>query len=259
MDIQIKNILGMVAIAALLVATGSAIVFTKAFSKSVSPTGSRSFTVQGEGKSVAVPDVAEFYFSVITQKNGTLTDLQKENNEKMNKAIAYVKTQGVEEKDIKTSGYDVNPQYEYYQCRAGGVCPPPTIKGYQVSQTVRVKVRDFDKVGGILSGVVQNGANSVSSLQFTLEDPYAARNLARAEAIERAKEQAKQVAKAGGFRLGKLISIDDNGGYSPMVSMAYGRGGAVAMDSAETKEQVANVEPGSDEVVMTVVLRYEIK
>lgn len=258
MDTQIKNILGMVTIAALVVATGSAIVFTKSFSKSVSPTGSRSFSVQGEGKSVAVPDVAEFYFSVITDRSGSLTELQKENNEKMNKAIEYVKSQGVEERDIKTSGYDVNPQYEYFQCRAGGTCPPPKIKGYQVNQTVRVKVRDFDKVGTILSGVVQNGANSVTSLQFTLEDPYAAQNAARKEAIARAKTQAEQVAKAGGFRLGKLISIDDNGGYSPMVAVSYGRGGAT-MDSAVAKESVANVQPGSDEVVMTVTLRYEIK
>ncbi len=258
MDTQIKNIMGIVVIGALVVAALSAALFTWAFTRSVDPAATRSFSVQGEGKSIAIPDVAEFYFSVISDGEGGLSVLQKTNNEKMNKAVAYVKSQGVDDKDIKTSDYNVNPQYEYFPCREGGTCPPPRIKSYQVSQTVRVKVRDFDRVGDILSGVVQNGANSVSSLQFTLEDPYVAQNAARKEAIARAKAQAEQVAKAGGFRLGKLISIEDAGGYSPIMPLAYGRGGAV--NAVAVKETaVANPEPGSDEVVMHVVLRYEIK
>ncbi len=257
MDSQIKNILGIVIIVTLVVAAGSAIVFTRSFAKSVSPTASRSFSVTGEGEIQASPDIAEFSFSVLTQGGSDLTALQTQNTTKVNGAIEYLKTQGIDQKDIKTSGYNVNPRYQYYPCNGTSICPPATITGYEVSQTVEVKVRDFSKVGPLLSGVVKSGANSVSGLVFRQEDAASAQNEARKEAIAEAKSQAKEIAKAGGFRLGKLISIEEAGGYMPMYS--YGRGGA--MDMAESAKVVSNptVEPGTNEVRMQVVLRYEIK
>ena len=185
-------------------------------------------------------------------------DMKKKNTDKVNKANVYVKSQGVDAKDIKTSGYNVNPRYQYYPCNERTVCPPASIVGYEVSQTVTVKVRDFAKVGALLAGVVTEGANSVSSLVFRQEDPAASQNEARQEAITEAKVHAKAVAKAGGFRLGKLLSIEEAGGYYPMY--AYGRGGAEADSVQNVKLQAAPViEPGTEEVRMQVVLRYEIK
>ncbi|OHA58113.1 MAG: hypothetical protein A2571_03685 [Candidatus Vogelbacteria bacterium RIFOXYD1_FULL_44_32] len=257
MDTQIKNILGIVVIVVLVVGAGSAMVFTRAFSKSVNPASTRSFTVTGEGEIMATPDIADFSFSVISQRGADLTALQADNTTKVNKAIEYLKAQGIEAKDIKTSGYNISPQYEYYQCKASGVCPPARITGYEVSQTVAVKVRDFTKVGPLLSGVVKNGANSVSSLEFRLEDPTGAQNDARTEAIAKAKAQAKEVAKAGGFRLGKLLSIEEVNGYMPF---AYGRGGGVMMAEQDSKQAITpTVEPGSNSVKMQVILHYEIK
>lgn len=231
--------------------------FADAYSKSIEPTSFRSFTAQGEGKVVAIPDVAEFTFSVITQGGRDITALQEENNTKVNRAINYVKDKGVEAKDITTSQYSLEPRYQY--CNPGingGVCPPASIVGYTISQTVAVKVRDFSKTGDILSGIVNEGVNSVSQLTFTVDDPIGLQNEARAKAIENAKERAKVIARAGGFRVGRLLVIED-GSQPYYPTPVYGRGeSTVANDALKATPPV--IEAGSQDITVNVVLRYEI-
>jgi hypothetical protein len=119
---------------------------------------------------------------------------------------------------------------------------------------VLVKVRDFGKIGDIFSGVVNNGANSVSNLNFTIDDPTAVQNEARTEAIKRAREKAASIARAGSFRIGRLLGIDE--GFSgPMPFYAN-----KSFDFNEIRAGAAPaIEPGSEEVKVTVTLRYEIE
>ncbi len=263
MNDKFKNYFWVAATVALLAGSYGVISYVKSYAKSIQPSSFRSFAVSGEGKAVSAPDVAEFSFSVISEGGKNVAELQKQNTEKVNKAIDYVKSQKVEAKDIKTVGYSVEPRYQYFSCYGGDggkPCPPPEIVGYSVSQTVTVKARDFSKVGDILTGVVQNGANSVSSLNFTMDDPTAAENQAREEAIRKAKEKAKDVAKAGGFRLGRLISIEEgySGGvpiYSRLETLSKGVGGGNDTVSLPAPA----IEPGSQETMINVTLRYEIE
>lgn len=243
------------AAAALLLAYAG-IHYADAYSKSIQPSSFRSFSVSADGKAVAVPDVAQFSFSVFTQGGKTIATIVKENTDKMNRAIAFVKESGVDDKDVKTAQYSLTPRYQYSSCpRDGGTCPPATIIGYEVRQTVQVKVRNFEKVGDILAGVVQNGANEVSGLQFTLDDPTSVQDAARTEAITKAKVKALAVAKAGGFSLGRLLNISE--GYAPRpyyadtMMKSYGMGGVAA--AAPT------IAPGSEETSVSVTLQYEIK
>ena len=241
----------------------SALWYARTYSRSVEPSTFRSFSVSGEGKVVAIPDVARFTFSVLTQGGKDLGALQKENTIKVNRALGVVKAVGVEDKDVKTESYSVEPRYQYFNCGpilldSGKPCPPPEIVGYTVSQTVSVKARDFSKVGDLLRDVVGSGANSVSQLSFTVDDPTEIQNQARAEAIGKAKTKAKAIAKAGGFKLGDLLSIDE-GGYYPqpvfyktLEAGGYGGEGPVSLPAPA-------IEPGSQEVRVTVNLRYEIK
>ncbi len=255
MDKKIKNYLGIAIIAALAVAVLSGAVYVYFYSKASQPTSYRSFSVSGDGKAVAVPDIAQFSFSVITEGNLNIANLQKINTEKMNKIIEFVKSKQIDSKDITTQSYSIYPRYQYYNCnKTTGVCPPAEIVGYTVSQSVLVKIRDFAKIGDLLSGTVANGANSVSELSFTIDDPTSVQNEARAEAIAKAKDKAKSIAKAGGFRLGKLISIQEGGAAYPMyVERAYGIGGGAETAPAPT------IEPGSQEVSISITLTYEIK
>lgn len=246
----------------LLVASYSFIVYVNAYSSAMSPGGYRSFGVTGEGKVTAVPDVAMFSASVITQGGNDIASIQKTNTDKMNAIIAFLKKNGVDEKDIKTTNYSLYPRYQSYQCNAnpfGGVvsCPPATIVGYEINQSLEVKVRDFAKAGEALAGVVDAGANSVSQISFTIDDPAKLEAEARAKAVKQAREKAEIIAKAGGFRVGNLLSIDDYyapyGGYDGRMGMG---GAEMSVDMVKASPTIA---PGSEEITVQISARYEIK
>jgi hypothetical protein len=256
MENKIKNYRNAVLILFLVVASFAIWKFVDAYANKIDPASYRTFAVSGEGKSIVVPDVAEFSFSVVTEGGVDIATLQTENTKKMNSAIQYLKGNGVNEKDIKTQNYNLSPRYQYSSCALGGVCPPPQIVGYTITQGVLVKVRDFKKIGELLAGVVKNGANTVSDMRFTVDDMTTVQNTARTEAIQKAKDKAKAIAKAGGFDVGKLLSIDE--GMSPVPYMdnrsVLGMGGV-----ASEKAMAPQIEAGSQEVTINVTLRYEIK
>ena len=250
-----KAYLGAAALVVALVFAASYLSYVNSYSKSIQPGSYRSFAVTGEGKVTVVPDVAQFSFSVITQGGKNIAALQAENTANTNKAMDFLAAQNVELKDIKTSSYNLEPRYQTFNCKPeiGAVpCPPAEIVGYNIIQTVSVKIRDFAKIGDALSGVITNGANSVLSLFFTIDDPTAIEKQARDLAIAQARDKAESVAKAGGFSVGRLLSIDE--GFSSF----FGKGGAggVAFDSAPSSPRI---EPGSQDVTINVTLRYEIR
>ncbi|MCB9806336.1 SIMPL domain-containing protein [Candidatus Peribacteria bacterium] len=160
---------------------------------------------------MSVPDIASFSFEVITEGDTDVASLQSKNAEKMNAAIAFVGKAGIDKKDIKTQQYSISPRYQTTSCtyRSGDICPPASISGYTVKQSVFVKIRDFKLISTLLSGVVENGANSVGQIQFSLDNTDELENTARAEAIKKAQEKAEKVAQAGGFKLGRLLEISE--------------------------------------------------
>lgn len=261
MDKKIKNYLGISIIAAIIIASISTLIFANIYSKSIQPSSYRSFSVSADSKTTAVPDIAQFSFSVITQGGKDIANLQRENTEKTNRAIGVAKAAGVEDKDIQTSVYSIEPRYQYFSCLSNGKngaarpCPPPEIVGYSVTQTVSVKVRDFEKISEILSGVVQSGVNSVSQLSFTIDDPAEVENQARKEAMSKAIAKAESIAAAGKFRLGRLLSVSE-GGFSPF-RYGFEKAAPLAIGGADAELPV--IEPGSQEVTVNVTLTYEIK
>jgi len=234
--------------------------YTDAYASSIQPSSFRSVSVRGEGKVVVSPDIATFTYSVITEGGTDLSALMTQNDTKGKKAIDFVKAQGIKAEDIKTEQFGVEPRYQYANCggQGGGVCPPPTIVGYTVRQTVSVKIRkdNFGKVGTLLSGVVGVGANSVSQIAFTLDDPAKAEAEARAKAFTQAREKADALASAGKFSVGRLLNVSE-GGYSPRYyaadSYALGKGGGGMMPAPAT------IEPGSQDIVINLSLQYEIR
>jgi uncharacterized protein YggE len=279
MNQNIKNVVWIAVILAVLAIGYSAISYVDSYGKSIQPSSFRSFSVTGEGKVVAIPDVAEFSFTVITEGGKDVSSLQADNTGKVNKAIAFIKSKGVEDKDIKTSYYNVDPRYQTYQCKnlpygtvdqsAGSAsvpvptssvqpCPPASIVGYTITQSVDVKVRDFSKVGDIMSGVVTNGANEIGKLSFSIDDPTKVRNEARTQAIAKAKEQAQSVAQAGGFSVGRLLGVSE--GYNPYP--VYNYLAPAAMGGGVLKSEAAPapvIQPGSEEIDVTVSMQYEIE
>ncbi|RJQ31536.1 DUF541 domain-containing protein [Candidatus Parcubacteria bacterium] len=259
MDKQIKNYFGIGAIASMGILAISALIFAAIYYKSIEPSSYRSFSVQGEGKVTATPNVAQFSFSVTTEGGKDIGAIQNENSQKANQAIAFIKNNGVEDSDIKTVNYDLQPRYQYFSCPAteknssSRPCPPPEIVGYTVSQTIFVKVRDFDKISSLMSGIVQSGVNSISSLSFVIDDMTELESQARETAIEAAIIKAESISSSGNFKLGKILSINE--GYAPIYGL-YEKGfNMVSSDAAIAPE----IEPGSQEVKVTVTLTYEIR
>ena len=253
---QSKNLLAVTGSIALLAAAVSSVWFVYTYTQSID-TSMRSFSVVGEGKVIAVPDVAEFQATVLTEGGLDVAELQKTNAEKSNAIIEFLKGKEIEDKDVQSSGYSINPRYTYKPCSPKGVCPEPEITGYSVSHTISVKVRDFAKAGEILKGVVGAGANTVSGLSFTIDDRAALEQEARTKAIADAAQKAQAVANAAGFRLGRLLSIEESLSPWPMPYYDFGRGGGG--DVATEAKIAPNIEPGSQEVTIQVTARVEIK
>lgn len=251
MNEEMRKSVKTVAFAVLAIA---ALWYVYQYSRNVDKTyPTRSFSVEGIGEIESTPDVAMFSVTVQSQGGNNVAEVQKTNTEKMNKINAFLKGKGIDEKDLKTTDYNLNPQYAYAPCTGGSVCPPPSISGYAIHQTLEVKVRDTAKVGDLLTGVVASGANGVSDIRFVVDDEDRAKNEAREEAIGKAKEKAEAMAQAGGFRIGKLVSIYESANPVPY----YGMGGDMSAVKAEAS-QSNRIEPGTQETKVQVTLTYEI-
>lgn len=222
-------------------------------------TGATVITVQGEGKADAKPDIGMFSFSVLADGKDA-AEAQTKSATSINDIVAYLKGAGVEEKDIKTENYNLNPKYRYdaKPCSLS-YCPPsnPVLDGYEVSQTVTVKVRALDKAGDLISGVGGKGATNISSLQFTLDDSSVLKADARAKAIADAKEKADKLAKDLGVHIVRMTGFwEDQGGVYPMTD------GYRAMDtksSAGFAPVAPSMPTGENTVNSTVSITYEVR
>ena len=217
--------------------------------------------VSGEGSVFAVPDIAALSIGVRSQSK-LLKDAQSDNTEKYNAVVAFLKSNGVEEKDIKTSYYNVNPQYQYDNrpCPLGFLpCPPrdpPVIAGYEITSTLQVKVRNLDSVGTILDGAVSSGANEVHGPSFTIDDKTTYKDEAKKIAVENARASAKKLFKNLGVRIVRVAGFSESGGYPPIyyprTMEAFGKGGDMAAPGP-------SIEPGENEVRVMVNVIYEVR
>lgn len=210
---------------------------------------SRTVSVTGEGKIRAIPDIAKINFSVISQGTDPKA-IQAENTAKMNKAIEFVKAQGVAEKDITTSGYNLYPRYDYN--RENGT---QKIIGYELSQTVTVKIRDLTKSGDILGGLPGVGINQVSGLQFAIDDPEGLKNQARAKAFADARGKAEAMAQANGVRLARVVTFSESNGGYPIPYMFE----ASALGKGASPSAPPDIQPGEQEITVDVNVTYELR
>lgn len=221
-----------------------------------------TISVTGKGEVLAKPDIATFSFSV-TAKEKEAAAAQNKSAESINAIVAYLKEKGIEERDIKTQNYSLNPVYEYSRtvCTIE-YCPPSgeaKLTGYEVSQMIQVKVRKTDTAGDIISGVGQFGATNISGLDFTIDDVDTLRAQARDAAIADAKVQADKLARDLGVRVIRMSGYweNNNGGYP----IPYGMGGA--MEKAVSYDQAMNVAPavpaGENTILSQVSITYEVR
>lgn len=213
-------------------------------------------SVSGSGEAVSVPDIATFSFSV-TENAKTVKEAQDKSATKINAALDAIKKGGVAEKDIKTLSYNIAPHYDYIQnpC-VNGYCSPgkSVLNGYDVSQTIQVKVRDLTKAGELFGTIGSAGVQTVDSLAFSIDDIDSVKALARADAITKAKAKAQKIADALGVSLVRITSYSDstNDIAYPMYSERVGVMSAKA-------DVVAQVPAGEQKITSNVNITYEIR
>lgn len=213
--------------------------------KSLSGNEPRYITITGEGTAYAIPDIATVSFG-ITKEGSDIPTLTSKTNSEMNEMIQAIKDAGVDAKDIKTIQYSLNPKYDYQRDTGAR-----TLSGYEMTQSVTVKIRDFNKIGAVYTAA--SNANVIGSIYFSVDNDEQVKQQAREEAINKAKEKAKNIASISGLRLGKLVDVSEGYNYYSAYEKAVGMGGSDGSAPAPT------IEPGQQEVNITVTLTYKVK
>lgn len=226
-----------------------------------------TINVSGHGEVLAVPDIATFTFSVVSDKT-TVADAQSDATTKANAITAYLKGAGIDAKDIQTTDYSVSPQYEYQNAvcpqvapASGSIsstvyCPPgkSVLKGYEVRQTTTVKVRDTSKAGDLLTGVGSKGATEVSGLTFTFDNPDAVQDQARDKAIAAAKQKADVLAKSLGVSLVRVVSFNESSYPGPVY---YAK--SLGVGAADSTVASPEISVGQNKITSDVSITYEIR
>lgn len=207
--------------------------------------------VSETGKVTVVPDIAKVSFGIDSQGQN-LKQVQDSVNKKSKALTDALKKLGIEEKDIKTTNYSVNPEYDYSNS-------PYKINGYRVSTNYEVKITNFEMVNDALTVATESGANVIGNISFEVnektKEEYTQK--AREEAVKLAKDKAEGLAKASGITLGKVINVSESFGVDYPRPIAYTK--EVSFGGAADQANVANVAPGETEISVTVSLSYEIR
>ncbi|MFA5109577.1 MAG: SIMPL domain-containing protein [Patescibacteria group bacterium] len=212
------------------------------------------FSVTGSGTVYAKADIANIEVGLKTTVKKTAAEATKESTIKMNDIITAIKDLGIEEKDIKTSGYSLSPVYNWTNEKG------QELIGYEVTQNVSLKIRDLEKIGDVIAKTTEKGANQIGSISFTIDDEYELKNQARELAIEKAKEKALMIAEQSGMKLGEVKSVYEN--TEPVISpISYSN--AKMMDTAGAGESgrisAPSIQSGQNEIKVEVTLTYEVK
>jgi uncharacterized protein YggE len=205
---------------------------------------SPGITVTGEGSVFGTPDIAVVTLGAEANA-ATVSDARSQAGQSMDAMLKALKDGGVAEKDVQTTRFSVQPQYDFTKQQQ-------TIIGFIVSNIATIKIRDIDKTGELIDAAVGAGGDRtrVENLQFTIDDPATLEDQAREKAMAEAKSKADALAKAGGVQLGKPRSITEGGGVTP-----------IAFDQSAFREAAAGapstqIQVGQLEVTVQVSVVY---
>jgi uncharacterized protein len=205
----------------------------------------RVISVSAVGRVTVRPDTALVHIGA-EARAPALADATADVDRRMREVLARVKALGVAEADIATVTYSVDP----LMVPRSREEDPARIAGYRVANVVEVRVRDLAAVGRILDGAIAAGANTLPSLQFTVNDRSGPESRARLLAVRAAAAKATQIAGAAGVRLGDLVLLSEGGGVRPLVQQAR---------YTTLSHAPGPVEPGQLEIEVTVEAQYLIE
>lgn len=209
-----------------------------------------TFDVTGQSEMTVVPDEAKVNLGV-TVNRLSVAQAQQEMNTKINAISNKLQELGIKKEDIKTQNYSIYPDYDYRNERQ-------IITGYHASTTLQVSLKDFEKMNQVIDEATALGANQLGGISFDLstQKENQLKTEARKEAIEDAKNNAQELAKLSGMKLGRIVNIWETPNYDPQpylnaraeYDLAAGLGGAA---------EPTSIEPGSTSYTYAVTLSFE--
>ena len=212
-----------------------------------------TIVVSGKGELTVKPDIANVSFSVM-EENMDVAIASDAVNTKMVKIIENLKTNGIDEKDIKTTGYNIYPRYDYITAQIYPYGGKQVLAGYDVTQSVEIKIRNLSNAGKVVTDLGNLGVTDMSGLNFTNDKYDDLLKEARDQAIVKARSEAKKLAKSLGVKLVKIVGYSEGGNYPVYydrmaVSAApMGKGGAEAV-----------IPTGENKITSNVSITYEIR
>lgn len=215
-----------------------------------------TISVSGEGEATSLPDIATVTFTV-SNVSLSVKDAQSYVQNIKGKVSEGLKAVGISDKDIKTESYTVSPKYSYPQiiCNTRE-CPPslPKLEGYEVRESVTVKVRKIDQAGDVLTLLGKNEVTEIGGPNFSVENDEALVKEARAMAVEKAKAKARETASALGVELGEVKSYNEGLGNPYAYDMMYAKASSVS-----TGGERVTLSPGESKIKVNVTLVYTLK
>lgn len=193
-------------------------------------------SVNASSTTRSAPDLAVVTLGVLA-RGATAQAAQQAQSERMNAVMAATRAAGVEDNEVQTVGYSIEPQYAYPRNAA------PRVTGYVSRNIVTVRMRDLSAVSRLIDATVAEGANELNGIQFTYQDEEASRETARAQAVETARARAERYAAAAGMRVVGIDSITEPGGAMPPERRRDGFGYAPMAVATEQSANLA-IRPG---------------
>ena len=206
----------------------------------------RIISLSGHGEVRATPDIAYVTSGVVTQ-GATAADALAANTKAMTDLFAALKDSGIEDRDVQTSNFSVQPRYDFSNNQA------PKMVGYDVSNNVTVTLRKVDTLGALLDRMVQSGSNQISGISFDVSKPDDAMDEARKLATEDATRKAKVYAKAMSIELGNVMQVSEGSAAQPPMPMV--RSTMMKADAAPPVPMAA----GEQTLAVDVNVIWEIK
>jgi uncharacterized protein YggE len=227
------------------IAVAPALAQTMPVAPAVIPDGTL-LDVTATGKTTRVPDLATIRAGVVTQAPTAAAALS-DNANRMSAVLSALKRAGIQPRDIATANVSLQPQYRYEDNK------PPVITGYQATNNVSIRFRDIAKSGAILDALVAQGANQIDGPNLSLDQPDAALDEARVDAVKRAQARAQLYAKAAGLSVSRILTIAEGGEIAgpPPPMPVYRMAAAKAADT--------QVMPGESDVTVTITVRFLLK
>ncbi len=207
-----------------------------------------SITVTGKAERMVKPDTASVSFTM-TKKSKTLSIATNSVNERIAKLLEDLSNQGVEKKDIKTTNYNVRPEYNWHNKQR-------KFDGYRVTQSIQIKIRDLEKVESVLSEISKLEVDNVSQLNFFVDDDEKIKEELRSEAIKKAKKKAQKLAQELGISLETIIAFNEGGNRHHHFQQ---RSSAFSMEALDEESMQASIPVGENKMRSTVSITYRIK